>query len=437
MSTLRERFAANPYAGYVYGYPHKTAYRPLEHAIPLQTLWARERREALFVYVHVPFCEMRCGFCNLFTRPVPKEALVAGYLDALERQARVVRGALGDVRFARIAVGGGTPTQLDATALARVLDVIQRTMGATRVPFSVETSPETASREKLALLRERGVDRVSIGVQSFLEEETRAVHRPQRREIVEAALDAIRASGVPTLNIDLMYGLPGQTEETLGASLRAALRVAPEEIYLYPTYVRPLTRLGRAGALTAYDSRPHLYQHARSFLLARGYTQVSMRMFRAAHAPRETGPAYACQEDGMVGLGCGARSYTRALHYSDEYAVGARGIDEILGAYVRRAEEAFRDARYGYALDVEDQRRRFVLLSLLAEGLDEHRYTARFECDLAATLPELLELEAESLIRREDSRWFLTPDGVELSDALGPWLFSERVRARMHEYTAR
>jgi oxygen-independent coproporphyrinogen-3 oxidase len=162
-----------------------------------------------------------------------------------------------------------------------------------------------------------------------------------------------------------------------------------------------------------------------------------MRMFRAPHAPGETGPAYACQEDGMVGLGCGARSYTRALHYSDEYAVGARGIDEILGAYVRRANEAFGEARYGYILDAEDQRRRFVLLSLLAEGLDESRYATRFECDLATTLPELLDLEAEGLIRREDSRWSLTPDGVELSDALGPWLFSERVRARVQEYTAR
>src|SRR5207237_891040 len=100
------------YQAYMYAYPHKTAYRPLD-PIPLDALWAGERRDALFAYVHVPFCEQRCGFCNLFTRPVPPDELVAAYLDALERQTTVVTRALGDHAFARAAIGGGTPTLLE------------------------------------------------------------------------------------------------------------------------------------------------------------------------------------------------------------------------------------------------------------------------------------------------------------------------------------
>src|ERR1700741_655603 len=113
-----------PYQGYVYAYPHKTSYRPLTPRPSLSDVWAAERRHALFLYLHVPFCEMRCGFCNLFTRPVPDEAVVDAYLAALERQARVVRRALddgGDFAFARIAIGGGTPTYLSPAQLERVL----------------------------------------------------------------------------------------------------------------------------------------------------------------------------------------------------------------------------------------------------------------------------------------------------------------------------
>ena len=102
----------SPYQGYVYAYPHKTAYRPLEPPRPLRDAWAAEPQAGLFLYVHVPFCTMRCGFCNLFTTPTPKASLVALYLEALRRQAEAVREALTEGRFARFAVGGGTPTYL-------------------------------------------------------------------------------------------------------------------------------------------------------------------------------------------------------------------------------------------------------------------------------------------------------------------------------------
>src|SRR4051794_23959467 len=91
----------SPYRGYAYAYPHKTAYRPFDPPPPLRDLWAGERRDALFLYIHVPFCEMRCGFCNLFTQARPAAGLADDYLDALARQGDRVRDALGDGRFAR------------------------------------------------------------------------------------------------------------------------------------------------------------------------------------------------------------------------------------------------------------------------------------------------------------------------------------------------
>ncbi|NUW39249.1 STM4012 family radical SAM protein [Nonomuraea rhodomycinica] len=461
----------SPYQGYVYSYPHKTAYRPLEPRPALREVWAREPDQALFLYLHVPFCEMRCGFCNLFTRTGAPASLVAAYLDALGRQAAVTREALPEARFAAAAIGGGTPTYLEAGELARLLDIAEDVMGADlrAVPFGVETSPATATPDRLAVLAERGVTRVSIGVQSFLDAEARAAVRPQRRAEVEAALAAIRAAGPPVLNLDLIYGIDGQTEESWLYSLDAALAWRPEEMYLYPLYVRPLTGLGlRPGAWD--DQRLRLYRAGRDHLLGAGYEQVSMRMFRrrAATSPAPGSPygsspegshgsslegshgaspggshgaspgeEYRCQRDGMVGLGCGARSYTERLHYSFEYAVAVRHVRAIIDDYVRLPREEFARANAGFALDAAERRRRHLLQSLLqAAGLDRAAYAERFGTDVLDDFD--LEGYAErGWLDHDAERVRLTAEGLAHSDAVGPALFSARVRELMDTYDHR
>ena len=140
----------------------------------------------------------------------------------------------------------------------------------------------------------------------------------------------------------------------------------------------------------------------------------------------------------MLGLGCGARSYTRRLHYATEYAVGARGVREILADYVVRPEEAFAVADYGFRLDGKEERRRYVIQTLLqVEGLPLDAYRERFGGDAREDLPELFALEARGLAQRAGRRFRLTEEGLEKSDVIGPWLFSERVRRWMAEYPLR
>jgi oxygen-independent coproporphyrinogen III oxidase len=137
----------------------------------------------------------------------------------------------------------------------------------------------------------------------------------------------------------------------------------------------------------------------------------------------------------MVGLGCGARSYTRGLHYSREYAVGASSIRAILADYLARPDEALATADYGFRLGPEDQRRRYLLQSLLqATGLDLDAYHARFGADAGDDIPEVNELEPHGLARRTPDRLSLTAEGLERSDAIGPWLYSSRVKELMQDY---
>ncbi|MGW4034289.1 STM4012 family radical SAM protein [Streptomyces sp. NPDC004838] len=435
-----------PYQSYVYAYPHKTAYRPLADRHSLGELWAAERKDALSLYLHIPFCEVRCGFCNLFTRIGAPDELTTRYLDALDRQATAVRDALGDdgpVRFTAAAFGGGTPTFLTADELDRLCDIAEKRMGAdlASVPLSVETSPSTATPDRLAVLAERGATRLSIGVQSFVDQEAKAAVRPQRRAEVESALARIREAGVPVLNIDLIYGIDGQTSRSWRYSLDSALAWRPEELYLYPLYVRPLTGLGRlgTGGDHSWDAqRLRLYRQGRDHLLAHGYEQVSMRMFRRADAPASDSPDHACQTDGMIGLGCGARSYTSRLHYSFDYAVRMTEIRGIIDAYTQTSAEDFGRAGVGYEMDEDEARRRHLLQSLLqAQGMETGDYRDRFgrdpeddfgpELERFTVLGWLDESAPPGLLR-------LSAQGLAYSDGLGPELFSPVVRARMAAY---
>jgi oxygen-independent coproporphyrinogen-3 oxidase len=428
------------YAGYAYAYPHKTAYRVFDPPIALRDVWSADRRDSMFLYLHTPFCEMRCGFCNLFTTVNPQPNFARDYLAALKRQAARTREAVGPATFARLAIGGGTPTYLDEPSLESLFDIAEKIFGidAQSIPVSIETSPLTAESGKLRLLRERGVDRISIGAQSFIEAEVNAAGRSQKTAALESALGRIHSVGFATLNIDLIYGLPGQTTESWLESLRAALRFAPEELYLYPLYVRPLTGLGRRGQKIEDDTRLACYRAGRRLLLESGYRQISMRMFQSAQAPAAGGPAYCCQNDGMVGLGCGARSYTRALHYSSEYAVGGTGVREIIAAYIAKPDDAFDFVDYGFELDVAEQRRRFVIQSLLqVEGMDFLAYRARFGSEALDDLPELAGLEDRGLAMRDGDLLRLTETGLELSDVIGPALYSARVRNLMESYQLR
>jgi oxygen-independent coproporphyrinogen-3 oxidase len=418
----------DPYHAYVYAYPHKGAYRPLEPR-SLAQVWRGEPRDSLFLYVHIPFCTMRCGFCNLFTTVNPLDSMVGHYLEALDRQATAVRSAIPDSRFARFAIGGGTPTYLSEEELASVFEIAERTMGvdSNTIPVGIETSPDTLTPGKLAVMKTHGVNRVSIGVQSFIEQETASSGRPQSRQSIDDALALLSEAAFDCFNIDLIYGLPGQTVSSWLYSLREAIRFRPDELYLYPLYVRPLTGLGRSHKEWR-DIRLDCYRQGRELLLANGYQQYSMRMFRRPGRGVED-PVYCCQEDGMVGLGCGARSYTRGLHYSFDYAVAPKSIKAIIADYLARTPDELASACHGFVLDSGEQRRRYLLQSILnVDGLEAVRYRERFGTETEVDFPDLHLLAELGLLRYDAGRWCPTEVGLERSDALGPWFFSERVQ---------
>ncbi|WP_338544052.1 STM4012 family radical SAM protein [Paenibacillus tundrae] len=440
-TSLREVLTL-PYRSYLYSYPHKTAYRELNPPMPLAPLWERENTDTYFLYMHIPFCAARCGFCNLFTLPDRRDDTHERYVDALERQAKQWAPITSRRPYSRFAIGGGTPTLLNEVQLNRLFDIAENVMGLDpqQASISVETSPDTVTDAKLAIMKERSVDRVSMGIQSFIEAEASAIYRPQKPQEVERALEKLTKYNFPLLNLDLIYGLPGQTVESWLYSLERVLAYEPGEIFIYPLYTRENTivkpdDIERHGP----DIRMELYRAARETLKSRGYVQYSMRRFAKEQSSAGTKVLlpYSCQEEGMVGLGCGARSYTSEVHYASKYGVSYKATQSIIADYV--ATERYDVADYGIVLSREEQKRRFILKALLhREGLALQDYYQRFGTSVMSEYIWLGELLTEGMaeLKNEMGVEFLrlTEEGLGYSDAIGDWLISAEIREQMEGF---
>jgi oxygen-independent coproporphyrinogen-3 oxidase len=191
------------------------------------------------LYVHLPFCAHRCGYCD-FVTVVGRAEQHAAYADALLRELEVERGSLAD-DVETIFLGGGTPT---FTALPELLRVLKALPPAEEV--TVEANPETVTAELAAALRSAGVTRVSLGAQTFRPELLRVLERGAGPDDVRNAVRYLRAAGFDNVSLDLIYGIPGQSAADLAADLDDALALKPEHLSCYELEAKPGTRFTHA-----------------------------------------------------------------------------------------------------------------------------------------------------------------------------------------------
>ncbi|WP_062055453.1 STM4012 family radical SAM protein [Aquimarina longa] len=423
----------NLYQGYTYSYPHKSTYRNFEK-ISLEEVWEQENRKRLFFYTHIPFCEMRCGFCNLFTIANPKEGVKA-YIDALRREMETYKELFDDAIFTNFAIGGGTPTFLEPDELELLLRYIKN-MGVDMHMYygSIEASPKTLTKEKIKLIEEYGITRLSMGVQSWIEDETKALGRPQSIRQTTAKVTQLALSAIPEFNLDLIYGAENQTKDSFLYSIEKTVEFQPTEIFLYPLYVRQLTGLGKRN-IEKNDHRQELYLIGRDALLNSGYEQTSMRCFRKKNTSISTiTDQYDSVLDGMIGIGAGARSYTQQLHYSTDYAVDRKVIKNIISNYTNTND--FKTISYGIRLSKWEQKTRFVIKSITDGGcLSPDKYQHRFGANVFEEFELLNILQEKEWLIQEGDIYKLSQQGMCYEDAIGPVLYTDNVKSLMEEYT--
>lgn len=235
------------------------------------------------LYVHIPFCRSKCGYCAFTSYPC-LTAPPADYLAACAQEASQMAASdwAQARRFATLFIGGGTPTIYEGTELATLIRALRSGFAFAPDPeITVEANPNTVTREKLAQLRKAGVNRLSLGIQSFSDRLLIAIGRSHTQAEAIGAIEAARTGGFENLNLDLIYGLPGQTVDDLRASLAMALEYAPEHLALYELMVEPGTPMARGveeGSiiLPDDDAMAEMEVMAQELLASAGYQRYEI-----------------------------------------------------------------------------------------------------------------------------------------------------------------
>ncbi len=388
---------------------------------------AAEDSGPLSVYVHLPFCAELCLFCGCNVIVSKSRSRIDAYIDRLDAEfARVGATGIGKRAVRQYHWGGGTPTQLDLAQIERVQAAFERTFHlAPDAEVAVEVDPRVTSAAQIELLVALGFNRVSLGVQDFEPRVQEAIHRVQSEEETRAVVDVARSSGIKSVNIDLIYGLPHQTEVGFAQTVERVLAIRPERVALFhyahvPWMKRHQTAV-HIDQAPASDVKLSIFMHAVEQFRAAGYVYIGLDHF----ALPEDELAIALSQEKLQRNFMG---YT-TRRGTDMVSLGVSSIGDVGGCYVQNApaeadykaaidQRGFATQR-GHELTADDRLRRDVILGLMCNGVlrkatIEARHGIRFDTTFASELAALRPLADDGLVQLDPEALRLTPIGQML-----------------------
>lgn len=363
-------------------------------------------------YVHVPFCAHKCGYCD-FASLAGSDHMADRYLEALSREMDALGGPHP---VETIFIGGGTPTRLDARQLDRLLADVRRTFPLTPGgEWTVEANPGTLDAAKADVLAAGGVNRVSLGAQSFQPELLRALERNHGPDEIPRALDLVRPR-FPFWSFDLIFGVPGSTPGLWADDLATALALDPSHLSCYGLVFEKGTALWkqeRAGLVRPVDeeSERAMYEHTIDRLAAEGLAMYEISNFaRAGHESRHNLVYWA--NDAYFGVGLGAARYLGGVRSSNT---------RDLPAYLRRIGDGRDPTGPTEALGPEARARETIIQMLRRTvlGIDRDDFQRRTGFDLEALVgPALPRHVAGGLLQDDGHRVRFTREGLFLADTV-------------------
>lgn len=365
------------------------------------------------LYVHVPFCRRLCGYCDFYSQVLDPDT-VGPLVDAVRSELTgATRG--GGLTVDTIFVGGGTPTVLPADQLARLLAALRACAAGPDVEFTVEANPATVTAEMANVLASAGVNRVSVGAQSFNPAELDVLDRTHRPEQVGETLATCRRAGIRRLSLDLIFGVPGQTLASWRESLQAALDLEPEHMSCYGLTYEPGTPLCErldAGSVQRVDPdlEADMYETTIDVLAAAGLAQYEISNFARPGAECRHNLRYWHNEP-YLGLGPAAAGFLNEVRYKN-VADTAAYVAAIRAGRSPRAEEE--------RLPPERRVRETAMLELrLTSGIDRRRFAARYKEDPVALFAAAIEPHrADGLLVVNETSIRLTRRGLLLADTV-------------------
>jgi oxygen-independent coproporphyrinogen-3 oxidase len=370
-------------------------------------LWPRA------AYIHVPFCAHHCGYCD-FAIAVGQDHLIELYLDALAAEL----STLGEPRTVRtLFLGGGTPTHLSAAQLERLLSAVLRWLpldSGSESEFSIECNPDTLTTDKIVVLADHGVNRVSLGAQSFHADLLHVLERSHDPEQIAHAVERVRRR-IDNVSLDLIFAVPGQTESQWRLDLDRALSLAPDHLSTYGlTYEKgtPLWKRRQRGQVLPLDEDAELalYTLAIDFLESAGFEHYEISSFARPRRRCRHNQVYWANE-AYFGFGMGAA----------RYVLGRRELNSRdLHRYVRQALSGESVTWQSEELPATERARETMAVQLRrAEGIDRAAFRAQTGFDVDTVAGEALARHVEQGFLADDGSCVrLTRRGKYVADAV-------------------
>jgi oxygen-independent coproporphyrinogen III oxidase len=439
--TLRDTFLNsiknNTLPSYVYTYPLRQSYRPLEildNDLFIQKALL-QTPDNFNLYLHFPFCKQICNFCNLFS-VANTESLINEYIETLKIELDYYTKLIGKQEIKTIYFGGGTPSLLSIKQLERVLEILSiyfPDYKRTCVELCIEVDPSTVNCDKVQALKSLGFNRVNIGVQSFDNKEISNIGRRYGSNVCSEAIELFKNVGIENICVDLIYGLYGQTTEEWTRSVDFALSYMPETVCIYSLVVRPTTGFSnKEYLLPDAKERYKRYDIAYKKLIEKGYQQETNVRFIQPQKGGYKQIEYHWKGATVLGIGAGARTYSTNIHYVNGYSTTQRS--QVLSEYLENVREKGHNRKYGYVLNVEEQIRREFVLNL--HNLNSILFFKKYGKSYWDCFPKELEvLISEGFAFDNGDSISFSPKGYKYRDLISQFFISENVKSLFENYS--
>ncbi|MCY4640516.1 MAG: radical SAM family heme chaperone HemW [Chloroflexi bacterium] len=380
--------------------------------------------EALGLYVHVPFCTSRCGYCD-FNAYAGVDHLVPEYVEALVSELGLWSAAARGQRVVSVFFGGGTPSLLPLAEMARIVEAIGTGYEvAAGAEWTLEANPTELTGEHLRGLADLGIGRLSMGVQSMHPEELALLDRQHTPERVEQAVADARAAGFSSLNLDLIFGLPEQPLARWQQSVERVLALGPDHLSCYALSVEPGTPLHYRVAKGEVpepdpDDAAEQYEWVRDRLGRAGYAHYEISNWARPGSECRHNLVY-WRAEPYLGVGAGAHSYFRGRRFADVDAPN-RYVESVRETLAERRESGraqMRQVASGETPSPEQERADALILGLrLREGISDSGFRRRFGVSPADACGEAIRRHlASGLLEREGDVTRLSERGLLLAN---------------------
>jgi oxygen-independent coproporphyrinogen III oxidase len=375
------------------------------------------------LYIHIPFCKQLCHFCGCNTTCFPENDTIEHYIDALIKEIKTVSALIDTKRpLTQIHWGGGTPNAIDLKYVEKVMKVLFEIYTPTsKAEIAMECNPAWLETEHIDQLARMGFNRLSLGIQDFNEDVLQIVNRKPPLHNVVDLINSMKQSGMAGVNIDLIYGLPGQTRESFKETIEKAIEISPDRLvtfsYAHVPWVKSAQKILEEAGLPSPQEKLAMFEIAYELLLASGYEAIGMDHY--AKPDDELAIALKNKK-----LHRNFQGYCTLETTGQVYGFGSTSIGQLQGGYYQNIKDTERyidsinqtglAVDKGYELTFVDSVRRSVINEIMCNGIIDFEVMAAQNNISADQLKEIVEFDAEKLQSYIDDG-LLTFDGQTIT----------------------